>query len=127
MVAIPEGLPLSVTLALAYSIKQMMKEKNLVRKLYACEIMGGADVVCSDKTGTLTMNQMTLTHFWNFDINHIYMLSAQKQVSIESFIPSQELRKLFTESIIANSVEDPVSIHTYNQLDRSLPKVQKQS
>ena len=108
MVAIPEGLPLSVTLALAYSIKQMMKEKNLVRKLYACEIMGGADVICSDKTGTLTMNQMTLTHFWNEDILHIYMLSAKKQSTLESFIPSPKLRDLFVESIVANSVEDPV-------------------
>lgn len=43
----------------------MMNDKNLVRKMYACETMGGADAICSDKTGTLTMNKMTLTKVWN--------------------------------------------------------------
>lgn len=64
-VAIPEGLPLSVTISLAYSVQKMMNDKNLVRKMYACETMGGADAICSDKTGTLTMNKMTLTSIWN--------------------------------------------------------------
>ena len=54
VVAIPEGLPLAVTLSLAYSTKRMLKDNNLVRKMAACETMGGADMVCSDKTGTLT-------------------------------------------------------------------------
>lgn len=60
-VAIPEGLPLSVSISLAYSVQKMMNDKNLVRRMYACETMGGADSICSDKTGTLTMNKMTLT------------------------------------------------------------------
>ena len=64
VVAIPEGLPLAVTLSLAYSVKKMQKENNLVKRLHACETMGGADMICSDKTGTLTTNQMTVANFW---------------------------------------------------------------
>jgi len=65
VVAIPEGLPLSVTLSLAFSVKRMLKDQNLVRKMEACETMGGANNICSDKTGTLTMNKMTLSQIWN--------------------------------------------------------------
>lgn len=65
VLAIPEGLPLSVTLSLTYSIKKMLLDNNLVRKMEACEIMGGANTICSDKTGTLTMNKMILTTIWN--------------------------------------------------------------
>ena len=58
VVAVPEGLPLSVTISLALSMKKMLKENNLVRKLHACETMGAATVVCTDKTGTLTENRL---------------------------------------------------------------------
>lgn len=60
VVAVPEGLPLAVTLALAYATKRMLKDNNLVRVLRSCEIMGNATTVCSDKTGTLTQNVMTV-------------------------------------------------------------------
>ncbi len=58
VVAVPEGLPMTVALSLAYSMRRMMKTNNLVRKMHACETMGAATVICTDKTGTLTQNQM---------------------------------------------------------------------
>ncbi|KAL2530525.1 Calcium-transporting ATPase 12 [Forsythia ovata] len=64
VVAIPEGLPLAVTLTLAYSMKRMMADQAMVRRLSACETMGSATTICTDKTGTLTLNQMKITKFW---------------------------------------------------------------
>ena len=60
VVAVPEGLPMAVTLSLAYSMRRMLKTNNLVRKMHACETMGATTVICTDKTGTLTQNQMQI-------------------------------------------------------------------
>ncbi|XP_037784670.1 plasma membrane calcium-transporting ATPase 2-like isoform X3 [Penaeus monodon] len=70
VVAVPEGLPLAVTLSLAYSVKKMMKDNNLVRHLDACETMGNATAICSDKTGTLTTNRMTVVQSYICNEDH---------------------------------------------------------
>lgn len=70
VVAVPEGLPLAVTLSLAYSVKKMMKDNNLVRHLDACETMGNATAICSDKTGTLTTNRMTAVQSYICEIQY---------------------------------------------------------
>jgi magnesium-transporting ATPase (P-type) len=71
VVAVPEGLPLAVMISLAVSIKRMLVDKNYVKRLASCEIMGGADNICSDKTGTLTMNKMTVTDLFIGKTVHI--------------------------------------------------------
>lgn len=70
VVSIPEGLPMSITLSLAMTMKRMLSSNNLVRKMHACETMGAATVVCTDKTGTLTQNQMKVyeTEFYDFGV-----------------------------------------------------------
>lgn len=72
VVAVPEGLPMSVTLSLALSMKRMLAANNLVRKLHACETMGATSVICTDKTGTLTQNQMQIER------TRFYALPGQK-------------------------------------------------
>lgn len=69
VVAVPEGLPMAVTLSLAYSMRRMLKTSNLVRRMHACETMGATTVICTDKTGTLTQNQMRVsrTNFYGLD------------------------------------------------------------
>ncbi|KAF7490219.1 Plasma membrane calcium-transporting ATPase 2 [Sarcoptes scabiei] len=77
VVAVPEGLPLAVTLSLAYSVKQMIKDNNLVRHIDACETMGNATTICSDKTGTLTANRMTAVQCY---ICGVYYTSLSKRI-----------------------------------------------
>lgn len=90
VVAVPEGLPMAVTLSLAYSMRRMLKSNNLVRKMHACETMGATTVICTDKTGTLTQNQMQV-YKTNF-----YGLADQK-------LGTDPLSHLIEEGIAVNS------------------------
>lgn len=90
VVSVPEGLPMSVTLSLALSMNRMLKTNNLVRKMHACETMGATTVICTDKTGTLTQNQMQVheTQFYNLKNQHL---------------GTDELSNLIKEGISVNS------------------------
>ena len=91
VVSVPEGLPMAVTLSLAYSMRRMLKTNNLVRKMHACETMGATTVICTDKTGTLTQNQMRI-HRTNF-----YALPDDQHLG------SDDISHLITEGIAVNS------------------------
>lgn len=90
VVTVPEGLPMSVTLSLALSMRRMLKTNNLVRKMHACETMGATTVICTDKTGTLTQNQMRV-HQTNF-----FALNNQQ-------IGDDKISMLIANSISVNS------------------------
>ena len=114
VVAVPEGLPLAVTLALAFATTQMLKDNNLVRQLRACETMGNATTVCSDKTGTLTQNKMTVvagtisTASRFGDKAGASKLTPQNDagdVSITEFIEtlSPQVKEILKQSIVINT------------------------
>ena len=90
VVAVPEGLPMAVTLSLAYSMRRMLKTNNLVRKMHACETMGATTVICTDKTGTLTQNQMKIYQ------TNFYSLADQK-------LSDNEISTIIKEGIAVNS------------------------
>ncbi|KAK6581273.1 hypothetical protein PZA11_005964 [Diplocarpon coronariae] len=98
VVAVPEGLPLAVTLALAFATTRLLKDNNLVRILKACEVMGNATTVCSDKTGTLTTNKMAVVA-GTFGPE---TFEAESAASFSAKIP-KEVRELLVKSIAVNS------------------------
>ncbi|CAE7707591.1 ACA11, partial [Symbiodinium sp. KB8] len=99
VVAVPEGLPLAVTLSLAFSVKRMLTDKNLVREMRACETMGSATTICSDKTGTLTENRMSVTRVW---VKNSVLDGAT--IDANSFDgKDSKLWKLFIQSVCLNS------------------------
>ena len=102
VVAIPEGLPLAVTLSLSFSVKKMMDDNNLVRHMPACETMGGANYICTDKTGTLTRNKMHVVYFYNnankVDVNNVEHVN--KKNPMDYFAPNYY--KHLKDSLINN-------------------------
>jgi Ca2+-transporting ATPase len=137
-VAIPEGLPLAVTIALAFSMKAMMADNCMVRILASCETMGAATAVCSDKTGTLTLNQMTLVQGYiagqdfmldghGMDKRHDdVQVIAKENVNTELGL-TQKLRDLFAEGIALNStasevVREGVRVWTGNKTEMGMLK-----
>ena len=92
VVAIPEGLPLAVTLSLAFSIKKLMDRNNLVRKMHACETMGGANYICTDKTGTLTENQMYI----------VSLVTSHKEINIKRNIDSIDVGSINSTPVDKN-------------------------
>ena len=91
VVSVPEGLPMSVTLSLALSMRRMLASNNLVRKMHACETMGATTVICTDKTGTLTQNQMRVYQ------TQFYPLGDTQKLS------NDEISNIITEGISVNS------------------------
>uniref|UniRef100_A0A0D9VWE1 Calcium-transporting ATPase n=1 Tax=Leersia perrieri TaxID=77586 RepID=A0A0D9VWE1_9ORYZ len=107
VVAVPEGLPLAVTLSLAFAMKKMMNDKAFVRQLAACETMGSATVICSDKTGTLTTNRMTVVKACICG-NTMQVNKPQTPSSISSNFPEVAVETLL-ESIFNNTSGDVVT------------------
>ncbi|GHT70505.1 calcium-translocating P-type ATPase, PMCA-type [Bacteroidia bacterium] len=98
VVAVPEGLPMSVTLSLALSMKRMLSTNNLVRKMHACETMGATTVICTDKTGTLTQNQMKV---WKYDFYDLNDCLEKNHVNQNN--PKNHSSDIICEGIAANS------------------------
>ena len=104
VVAIPEGLPLAVTLSLAFSIKKLMDKNNLVRKMHACETMGGANYICTDKTGTLTENKMQVISIITTDevIDYNQNKAKENKLSLKEVSENNDYLEILKQSIGLN-------------------------
>ena len=111
VVSVPEGLPMAVTLSLAYSMRRMLKTNNLVRKMHACETMGATTVICTDKTGTLTQNQMRV------DSLQLYGLDEKSSAVAESMALNSTAQLDFTEpdcpSVLGTPTEGALLLWLY--------------
>lgn len=113
VVSVPEGLPMAVTLSLAYSMRRMLKTNNLVRKMHACETMGATTVICTDKTGTLTQNQMRV------DDVQLYGLDEKSSAVAESMALNSTAQLDFTDpnnpSVLGNPTEGAMLLWLHEQ------------
>ena len=111
VVAVPEGLPMSVTLSLALSMRRMLITNNLFRKMHACETMGATTVICTDKTGTLTRNQMSVNDVLSYcEIKDI--IKEGISVNTTAFLDFTNKEKI---KVIGNPTEGALLLWLYNQ------------
>lgn len=107
VVAVPEGLPLAVTISLSYSMQKMMKDNNFVRVLAACETMGGATCICSDKTGTLTENKMTVVEGW-FQGQYFSQLPTDRELEPTVLELITDNASLNSEAFLIQEENEPI-------------------
>ncbi|XP_055015779.1 plasma membrane calcium-transporting ATPase 3b [Boleophthalmus pectinirostris] len=122
VVAVPEGLPLAVTISLAYSVKKMMKDNNLVRHLDACETMGNATAICSDKTGTLTTNRMTVVQAYVGDMHH-RAIPDPGQINpktVDLLVHAISINSAYTSKILPPDVEGGLAKQVGNKTECGL-------
>ena len=128
VVAVPEGLPMSVTLSLALSMKRMLSTNNLVRKMHACETMGATTIICTDKTGTLTQNQMKVRYrdFYDYndclDNNHINHSNHSPDIIYEGIAANSTAYLDFSDKdkvkVLGNPTEGALLLWLYeNNID----------
>ena len=111
VVAVPEGLPMSVTLSLALSMRRMLSTNNLVRKMHACETMGATTVICTDKTGTLTQNQMSVSDVFTYHKTDD-IINECISVNTTAYLDYTDKDKV---KVIGNPTEGALLLWLYNQ------------
>lgn len=122
VVAVPEGLPLAVTISLAFAVLRMMKDNNLVRHLDVCETMGNASTICSDKTGTLTTNRMTVVQSYICE-KLFYTAPTPGRIPeniIEKFVQGIAINTSYTSRVIPSPNEGELPRQIGNKTECSL-------